>query len=225
MMYRNSIFSSKVPDKTALVAYGFKRDEACFVYNTLLQKGFFNLTVRILDKKEIDIRVVENSTGEEYEPVYVKNASGKFVGKVRAELDAVLTDISEKCFVFSPFQTDYTLKVIKYIRDKYGDKPEFLWEKFPRNAVFRDKGSEKWYAAILTVKNRNVGLEGDEICEVIDLKGKPDKLAELVDGKKYLRGYHMNKKHWYTIRLDGSVDIKEIYKHIDSSYSLVKNGI
>lgn len=31
----------------------------------------------------------------------------------------------------------------------------------------------------------------------------------------------MNKKHWYTIRLDGSVNLDEIFKHIDSSYDTV----
>ena len=32
----------------------------------------------------------------------------------------------------------------------------------------------------------------------------------------------MNKKYWITIILDGSVDIKEIYKFIDKSYILNK---
>ncbi len=36
-------------------------------------------------------------------------------------------------------------------------------------------------------------------------------------------GYHMNKKHWITIKLDGSVNINEIYELIDNSYNLSKN--
>jgi predicted DNA-binding protein (MmcQ/YjbR family) len=32
----------------------------------------------------------------------------------------------------------------------------------------------------------------------------------------------MNKKHWFTVVLDGSVPIKEIYKYIDISYELAK---
>ena len=34
-------------------------------------------------------------------------------------------------------------------------------------------------------------------------------------------GYHMNKKHWNTVLLDGSVPDKEILSWIDHSYSLV----
>ena len=37
-------------------------------------------------------------------------------------------------------------------------------------------------------------------------------------------GYHMNKKHWNTVTLDGSVPDKEIFGWIDHSYDLI-NGI
>ena len=37
-----------------------------------------------------------------------------------------------------------------------------------------------------------------------------------------LPGYHMNKKHWNTIVVDGSVASKLIKKWIDHSYELVK---
>lgn len=36
-----------------------------------------------------------------------------------------------------------------------------------------------------------------------------------------LPGYHMNKKHWNTIIVDGSVSSKQIKEWIDHSYSLV----
>jgi len=34
-------------------------------------------------------------------------------------------------------------------------------------------------------------------------------------------GYHMNKKHWNTILLDGSVPDKEVFSWIDHSYDLI----
>lgn len=34
-------------------------------------------------------------------------------------------------------------------------------------------------------------------------------------------GYHMNKKHWNTVLVDGSIPDKEIYDWIDLSYNLV----
>ena len=35
-------------------------------------------------------------------------------------------------------------------------------------------------------------------------------------------GFHMNKKHWNTIVVDGSVSFKQIKEWIDHSYELVK---
>jgi len=38
-------------------------------------------------------------------------------------------------------------------------------------------------------------------------------------------GYHMNKKHWNTIRIDGTIDKKLILKWIDNSYDLVLSSL
>lgn len=34
-------------------------------------------------------------------------------------------------------------------------------------------------------------------------------------------GYHMNKKHWNTVMLNGSVPDKEVFSWIDHSYDLI----
>src|SRR5208337_1579955 len=38
-------------------------------------------------------------------------------------------------------------------------------------------------------------------------------------------GYHMNKRHWNTVLVDGSIPDKEIYKLLDHSYGLVRRGL
>ncbi|MBW2670822.1 MAG: MmcQ/YjbR family DNA-binding protein [Deltaproteobacteria bacterium] len=38
-------------------------------------------------------------------------------------------------------------------------------------------------------------------------------------------GYHMNKRHWNTITLDGSIPDDEIHAMINDSYSLVVRGL
>ncbi len=56
----------------------------------------------------------------------------------------------------------------------------------------------------------------------ISLKCSPEKAIELrVTYSSVIPGYHMSKKHWNTIRVDGSV-IDDILKQwIDHSYELV----
>lgn len=39
-----------------------------------------------------------------------------------------------------------------------------------------------------------------------------------------LPGYHMNKKHWNTVIVDGSLSDQLLRELIDHSYDLVKNG-
>ena len=40
-----------------------------------------------------------------------------------------------------------------------------------------------------------------------------------------LPGYHMNKTHWNTVLLDGSISEREVKKLIDLSYDLVRGSL
>ena len=65
-----------------------------------------------------------------------------------------------------------------------------------------------------------VGLNGHPLS--VNLKCDPDLSIELREKYSAVQpGYHMNKKHWNTVLLDGSIPLKEIYTLIDHSYELV----
>jgi predicted DNA-binding protein (MmcQ/YjbR family) len=56
----------------------------------------------------------------------------------------------------------------------------------------------------------------------VNLKCDPSYALELREKyRSVIPGYHMNKKHWNTILLDGSVPDKEVFSWIDHSYDLV----
>lgn len=60
----------------------------------------------------------------------------------------------------------------------------------------------------------------------ISLKCDPDEALFLRDIYTAVRpGYHLNKKHWNTVTLDGSVPQKEFLRMIDDSYNLVVKGL
>ncbi len=214
------MFENKKVNFDKLVQYGFACVHGKYIYKTELLDGEFCLTVCVTNKGDVGTEVVEVSTGELYTLHLIEGANGSFVGKIREEYETVLQDIEEKCFELDVFKSPYTRQVIDFARKEYGDEPEYLWEKFPDNAVLRRKDTSKWYAAILTVKREKLGLEGDGKVEVIDIRMNPQEQESLVDNKTYFAGYHMNKKHWLTIVLDGSVGIEEIYSRIRTSYSL-----
>lgn len=64
-----------------------------------------------------------------------------------------------------------------------------------------------------------VNLDGDLS---INLKCEPALAIDLREHYPSVTpGYHMNKKHWNTVMLDGSVPDREIFSWIDHSYKRV----
>jgi predicted DNA-binding protein (MmcQ/YjbR family) len=59
-----------------------------------------------------------------------------------------------------------------------------------------------------------------------NVKCDPDAAQELREQYDCVQpGYHMNKKHWNTIVVDGSVSIKLLKEWIDHSYELVVESL
>jgi predicted DNA-binding protein (MmcQ/YjbR family) len=57
---------------------------------------------------------------------------------------------------------------------------------------------------------------------------KADPIDAIILRKQYEAikpGYHLNKKHWITVTLDGSVPDDEVRQMIDDSYTLVVGGM
>ncbi len=55
-----------------------------------------------------------------------------------------------------------------------------------------------------------------------NVKCNPEKAIELREQYECIRpGYHMNKKHWNTIIIDGTLSNKQLMEMIDESYILV----
>lgn len=203
-----------------LVPYGFAKKKEGFYYTKRISQGQFLLSVLVKHDGRMETTLTDTALGEEYILHLVPGTTGAFVGQVRQEYQEVLDHIFENCYEPDVFQSEYAHKLISYVRDTYGDELEFLWKKFPDNAVWRRKDTNKWYAALLTVEKSKLGIEGDGWIEIIDIKANPDEIEALVDHKKYYPGWHMNKKNWISICLDGSVGFDELCHRIADSYHL-----
>lgn len=217
----NNFIKDKKIDFKKLEEFGFELIDNSYYYQTLLLKNQFKMSVKINLDNSIFTEIIDTETNEPYILYLIEKRSG-YSEKVYKEYSDILEKIKKKCFEDEIFKANYTKEVINYIKNKYGDELEFLWEKSPKNAVIRRKSSNKWYAVILTVSKRKLNLDCDEIIEVINLHNIAEKIEKLIDNKKYFPAYHMNKKYWCTICLDGTVELKEIYKLIDISYELAK---
>ena len=163
-------------------------------------------------------RVIEVDCNLEYIMVDVKY-SGEFTSKVRCEYEAIIDDVINSCFDNDIFKNKKTKNVIKYIKDKYNTELEYLWPDTPNNAVMRNKNN-KWYGIIMSVSKDKIGIDGDGIIDIINVKHPSDRIIKLIDNRSFFQAYHMNKKNWITILLDNKIEDKVLFKLIDTSYIL-----
>ncbi len=216
----NDIFTFKTPNFEKLRLFGFSEENGEFVFRTHIFEGQFLMTVRVLRDGTVKTELLDTLTEEPYTLHLVESAEGEFVGRVREEHGAILHTVAEKCFDTEIFKSAVTKELIARVREKYGDEPEYLWEKFPDNAIWRRKDNLKWYGAVLTVARKKLGLAGEGNVEILDVRADPAEVALLVDNVKIFGGWHMNKKHWIALPLDGSVEIEEIENFLEESWHI-----
>ena len=111
-------------------------------------------------------------------------------------------------------------EIFEYVKKQYGTIPEYLWSSSPDSAVLRHQNG-KWYAVIMNVEKSKLGLNGDGTVEIIDVKCDPEMTGMIIQTYGFLPGYHMNKQHWITILLDGTVGESKTLDFLDMSYDLI----
>ena len=217
----DAIFQYKVLNPAKLPASGFtKRGEAMEKAIPIMQKQFYVLVI-IYPDGTLQYKVMETALEEEYVLVNVASAQGGFVAEVRSACEAVLLNIANLCYDTEVLKAEQTKRILAHIRAQYGVEPEFLWEKTPDSAVFRRKDNGKWFAIIMSVDRCKLGLPGHGNIEIMDMKAEPEAVLKLLQQKNYYAAFHMNKKHWFTVCLDGSIADKKFGQLLASSYACV----
>ena len=218
----DKIFHNRRASFEKLLSYGFTLENGAYLYRTVLAESGFLLTVTVTKEGAVSTELKDPGFGETYTLHLGEGVTGSFVGEIRRGYETVLNEISEKCFDPFIFKSDQANRCIAFVRERYGDELEFLWEKFPDAAIWRRADNRKWYAVLLTVRESKLGMPSDKIVEIIDLRMQPEEKDALLDGKRYFPGYHMNKNSWFTVVLDGRVSDDELFERIDKSYILAK---
>lgn len=214
------IFNNKKPNKSRLLAFGFREDSDIYSYSTTIVERQFLLTVTVDGAGQVQTVVLDTAAKEEYVLHLMPRAEGVFVGAIRAEYERILMTIATQCFELDVFKSDYAQALIQHVRATYSGELEFLWPRTPTGAVYRRTDTDKWYALMMTISKSKLGLGSDELVDVLNIKMKPEDIVALLDGRQYHPAYHMNKKHWVSICLDGSLPIEEIFDKIAASYAL-----
>ena len=111
-------------------------------------------------------------------------------------------------------------EILEYVSEQYGTVPDNPWQKYRYHQVLRHSNNKKWYGLIMRVKRPVVGLDGNDDIDIINIKCEPLAGDILIREGKAYPAYHMNKEHWISVLLDGTIDKEEVFNLIDISYEL-----
>ena len=68
---------------------------------------------------------------------------------------------------------------IQYVTEQYGVDGEYLWANYPGYCAFRHPNNHKWLALVMDIPKNELGLQGTEILDVVNLKCDPILIGSL----------------------------------------------
>lgn len=214
----NYIFRSAKIKQDSLKAAGFTTsDDNSYEMEVSVSNGAFNAEISLsLSDQTLTVHLFDSATGEKY-ALFDMPSHGAFVASLREEVQKIIDDIKTKCFETNDLKDDY----IAWIKSKFGAEPDYPWsDDAPYSFVFRCP-NEKWFALVMRIKYRQLGLAGDENVWVVNMKADQDAIPNLIDRKSIFPAWHMNKKHWITILLTAVTDFDKLCELTEKSYNLV----
>ena len=178
--------------------------------------GQFYAEIKLSDKT-LNADVFETVTNEKYVLFNVASAHGAFVGQIRSEVQDVIEEIREKCFISQDIKEKYVEFLYSYFNTR-GDTP---WVEQGDNSstVYRCPNN-KWFALIMQIKFKNLGFESDEPVWAVNLKA--ENVEAITDKKSIFPAYHMNKKYWITVLLTAVTDFEKLCELTKKSFALVQ---
>lgn len=218
-MHMENLFKDRRANAAKLESYGFERGDGGWKYRAPLMDGTFTLEVTVVGD-DVATALFDDGTGDEYTLHLVPSACGEFVGRVRAEYEGVLADIADKCFDGNLFAGEYLDAIVGHVRETYASELEYLWKDTP-DAVWRRGDTKKWFGLIMLIPKKRLGdfgEEGEQPVTVLNVRIDPCEIQKLLDGINYFPAYHMSKKSWITLLLDGNIPLKRVYDMLAYSY-------
>lgn len=229
------IFRSAVPDYPKFEKFGFEKHGETYICKKPLSETDFYVLLTVHDEKLI-AEVYETGSDfsdSKYALFDVKNANGSFVSQIRSQVQNIVEDFQNSCFV----KSDLHEKYVQFLEIEFNCKPDFPWTapensaesqssfkngRYDDYAVYRCPNN-KWFALVMNITYKNLGFERDEKVFAVNLKADKERINEIIDKKSIFPAYHMIKKHWITVLLTNVTDFERLCALTKQSFELV-NG-
>lgn len=116
----------------------------------------------------------------------------------------------------------YIIELLSYIEETYGVAGEYPFAKNAATCVFRHQSNRKWFAVMMEIPRKKLGLPDDGHISVLNVKCDTRLIGSFRAEKGIFPAYHMSKAHWLTLALDGTVEEDKLKFLLDMSYDLTK---
>lgn len=221
MTIEEKVFQRKRFVPETMKAFGFRKTDAGYLYETAFLNGDFAARVFVTDGGAVSGTVIDAMNGEEYAPLRAERYNGAYVNAVRSAYEELLDGIANACCREVPFASEQANRITDRIREAYGVKPDFPWGQSPHehSGVFRHADSGKWFALIMRIRREQLTRDGEKTpVDVMNLKIDPDEPSPLRNG--VYPAFHMNHKSWITVTLDDTLSDDEVMEHIETSFRM-----
>lgn len=229
----DEIFNKRRLIQGAPERFGFVRDHDVLALNTSLQSGF-DLRVEIGADGSVSGRAFDPDTNDEYPLLHKRDPEGEFVKAVQYEYRSLLSKIADTCYQTLEFASDQANSLARFIKENFSERADNPFSDLPSARVFRIAKNRKWYALIMQVKagkltgfkdqEGNHKHSDDDLLEIVNLKADPEEIPDLCKHHGIIPAYHMNKKLWISVVLDGSVENDLLFSLIKKSRLLVSSA-
>ncbi len=222
MNIEEKIFQRHSIDFGKIENYGFIKSGDDFIFEKNFKDNLFKAVVKISKNGDISGIVYDLENNDEYLPLRIETQKGAYVNSVKEEYEKILKDICENCCIKKFFIYPQSNEITRLIQEKYGDNPEFLWDKFKGYGVFKNPDNNKWYGIIMNIDRSKTDKTKKGEIEIINIKLNENKITELLKREGFYPAWHMNKKSWITIILDKTLSNDEIMEYIEESRNYTK---
>ena len=202
MRLENELFRRLRPNIQRLIEYGFIEQSGIFQYQTKLEDTGMYAVITV-DNSAVSGSVLDEFTDEEYIAVHTVGKKGNFATKVKTAYLACLSDIARNCFE----------------KMMYSSKQANIMHEWMINQLY-DTANHPFS------KSQNSKRKLDNVCDetwvdAVNIKVEPSKVDDLLQLPGFYPAYHMNKKHWVTAILDGTIEDETLKELLLKSRSLV----
>lgn len=111
-------------------------------------------------------------------------------------------------------------ELFEWVKETYGTEPDYPWNDW--NCVLRHKHNNKWFALIMEIDEKKLGIDSERVIDVLNVKCDPLLIGSLRMKEGFYPAYHMNKDKWVSVLMDGTVPADEIKELIKLSYNLTE---